>query len=120
EMFGLDYVIFRPHNVYGENQNIGDKYRNVIGIFMNQIMQGSPMTIFGDGSQQRAFSYIDDVAIPISNAVNIPAAYNNVFNIGADKPYTVLELAEVVAKNFGVTPQINFLSARKEVLNAYS
>ena len=48
-MFGLDYVIFRPHNVYGERQNIGDRYRNVIGIFMNQIMRGEPMTIFGDG-----------------------------------------------------------------------
>src|SRR2546421_670091 len=60
-MFGLDYIIFRPHNVYGENQNIGDKYRNVIGIFMNQIMQGKPLTVFGDGNQTRAFSYIDDV-----------------------------------------------------------
>ena len=49
EMFGLDYVIFRPHNVYGENQNIGDKYRNVVGIFMNQILQGEPMSVFGDG-----------------------------------------------------------------------
>lgn len=49
EMFGLDYIIFRPHNVYGVNQNIGDRYRNVIGIFMNQVMQGQPMTIFGDG-----------------------------------------------------------------------
>lgn len=44
EMFGLDYIIFRPHNVYGERQNIGDKYRNVVGIFMNQILQGKPMT----------------------------------------------------------------------------
>jgi len=49
-------------NVYGENQKLGDRYRNVIGIFMNQIMQGRPMTIFGDGKQTRAFSYIDDVA----------------------------------------------------------
>src|SRR5215831_13384045 len=56
EMFGLNHVIFRPHNVYGENQNLGDRYRNVIGIFMNQAMQGQPMTIFGDGSQTRAFS----------------------------------------------------------------
>ncbi len=48
EMFGLDYVIFRPHNVYGEKQNIGDRYRNVVGIFMNQLLQGKPMTIFGD------------------------------------------------------------------------
>src|SRR6516225_6778996 len=54
EMFGLNYVVFRPHNVYGENQNLGDKYRNVIGIFMNQIMQGRSMTIFGDGKQTRA------------------------------------------------------------------
>ena len=50
-MFGLDYVIFRPHNVYGERQNIGDRYRNVVGIFMNQILQGRPMTVFGDGTQ---------------------------------------------------------------------
>src|SRR5262249_59118307 len=54
-MFGLRYVIFRPHNVYGEYQNLGDPYRNVIGIFMNQIMQRKPMTIFGDGTQHRAF-----------------------------------------------------------------
>ncbi|MEQ9302596.1 MAG: NAD-dependent epimerase/dehydratase family protein, partial [Marinoscillum sp.] len=120
EMFGLDYVIFRPHNVYGENQNIGDKYRNVIGIFMNQIMQEKPLTIFGDGSQTRAFSYIDDVAIPISKCVAIPDAYNQVFNIGADKPYTVKELAYVVGKHFNVEPEIKFLQARKEVLHAYS
>lgn len=120
EMFGLNYVVFRPHNVYGENQNIGDKYRNVIGIFMNQIMQGKPMTIFGDGTQTRAFSYIDDVAIPIAKSVNIPAAYNEVFNIGADKPYTVNELVNVVCAEFGVEPNVTHLEARNEVLHAYS
>lgn len=120
EMFGLNYVVFRPHNVYGENQNIGDKYRNVIGIFMNQIMQGKKLTIFGDGTQTRAFSYIDDVAIPIARCVNMPTAYNEVFNIGADKPYTVNDLATVVCKEFGVTADINYLAARNEVLHAYS
>jgi UDP-glucose 4-epimerase len=120
EMFGLNYVIFRPHNVYGENQNIGDKYRNVIGIFMNQIMQGKQLTIFGDGTQTRAFSYIDDVAIPIAKCVNIPETYNEVFNIGADKPYSVNELATVVSEEFGVVPDIKHLSARNEVLHAYS
>ena len=120
EMFGLNYVVFRPHNVYGENQNIGDKYRNVIGIFMNQIMQGKQLTVFGDGTQTRAFSYIDDVAIPIAKCVNIPEAYNEVFNIGADKPYSVNELAQVVCREFGVEPNINYLSARNEVLHAYS
>ncbi len=120
EMFGLNYVIFRPHNVYGENQNIGDKYRNVIGIFMNQIMQQKPMTIFGDGTQTRAFSFIDDVAIPIAKCVDIPQTYNQVFNIGADKPYTVNELAHVVCDEFGVKPDITYLTARNEVLHAYS
>ena len=62
DMFDLDYIVFRPHNVYGERQNIGDKYRNVVGIFMNQILQNKPLTIFGDVPQTRAFSYIGDLA----------------------------------------------------------
>jgi UDP-glucose 4-epimerase len=51
EMFGLNYIIFRPHNVYGERQNLGDRYRNVIGIFMNKIMRGESLTVFGNGEQ---------------------------------------------------------------------
>src|SRR5262249_11839402 len=58
--FGLSYTIFRPHNVYGERQNLNDPFRNVIGIFMRQCLQGLPMTVFGDGEQLRAFSYVDD------------------------------------------------------------
>lgn len=119
EMFGLNYVIFRPHNVYGENQNIGDKYRNVIGIFMNQIMAEKPLTIFGDGNQTRAFSYIDDVAIPIATSVNTPSSYNEVFNIGADKPYTINQLVDVVGQQFKMKPKVNYLRPRKEVVHAY-
>jgi UDP-glucose 4-epimerase len=120
EMFGLNTIIFRPHNVYGENQNLGDRYRNVIGIFMNQIMQGRPMTLFGDGSQTRAFSYVDDVAPIIARSVHVPEAYNQVFNIGADTPYTVGELAATVARAFGVAPEIRYLPARNEVQHAYA
>ncbi len=120
EMFGLNYIVFRPHNVYGENQNLGDRYRNVIGIFMNQIMQGQPMTIFGDGRQTRAFSYIDDVAPVIAASIARPKGYNQVFNVGADKPYSVNELATVVAKAMGAKSQIKHLDARNEVVHAYS
>jgi UDP-glucose 4-epimerase len=119
-LFGLNYVVFRPHNVYGEHQNIGDRYRNVIGIFMNQIMNGMPMTIFGDGAQTRAFSYIDDVAPHIARAPDTPASYNQVINIGADTPYTVREMASVVARAFGVVPRIEYLPARSEVTHAWS
>lgn len=120
EMFGLNYIIFRPHNVYGERQNIGDKYRNVVGIFMNQILQGKPMTVFGDGTQTRAFSYIGDVAPILAEAIATPAAYDQVFNVGADQPYTVNELAQRVAAAMGVAPQVVHLPARNEVVNAYS
>ena len=120
EMFGLNSVIFRPHNVYGENQNIGDRYRNVIGIFMNQVMQAQPMTIFGDGRQTRAFSCIDDVAPIIAASIARPACYNQVFNVGADTPYSVLEVAQVVAKAMGAAPDTRHLDARNEVVHAYS
>ena len=120
DMFGLDYVIFRPHNVYGERQNIGDKYRNVVGIFMNQILQAKPMTIFGDGEQTRAFSYVGDIVPIMADAVDLPAARNQIFNIGADQPYTVNELAHSVAAAMGVEPTVMHLPARHEVMNAYS
>ena len=120
QMFGLDYIIFRPHNVYGERQNIGDKYRNVVGIFMNQILQDKPMTVFGDGTQTRAFSYIGDLAPVMARSINEPKAYNQIFNIGADQPYSVNELAIEVARAMGVEPNIAHLPPRNEVLNAYS
>jgi UDP-glucose 4-epimerase len=120
EMFDIEYVIFRPHNVYGERQNIGDPYRNVVGIFMNRIMRGEPMPIFADGTQTRAFSYIGDVAPIIAAGGFEPRARNRIFNVGADEPVTVLDLAKMVAEVFGVKPHIVHLAPRHEVLHAVS
>ena len=118
KMFGLDWMVFRPHNVYGERQNLGDRYRNVIGIFMNQLLQGQPMTIFGDGQQTRAFSYVGDVAPLMARAIDEPAAYNQVFNIGADQATSVNDLAALVAAAIGAPAVITHLEARKEVVHA--
>jgi UDP-glucose 4-epimerase len=120
EMFGLDYIIFRPHNVYGEQQNIGDRYRNVVGIFMNQIMRGEPMTIFGDGEQSRAFTYVRDIVPVMADAPLNRLARNQIFNLGAETPYTVNELAKLVAKAMGVRPKVNYLDARSELKHAFS
>lgn len=120
DQFGLNYVIFRPHNVYGPNQNIGDKYRNVVGIFMNQILNNQCLTIFGDGEQKRAFSYIDDIAPYIANAVKNADAYNSTFNIGSDQVYSVNELAEAVKEGMGSNLDIRHMDSRKEVIDAYS
>lgn len=119
-MYGLDSIVFRPHNVYGEKQHIGDRYRNVIGIFMNQLMQGQPMTIFGDGQQTRAFSYIGDVAPVIASSIEKPEAFNQTFNVGADLPTTVNELATLVAAAMGKPRDVRHLEARKEVVHAHA
>jgi UDP-glucose 4-epimerase len=119
-MFGLDYTIFRPHNVYGEKQNIADRYRNVVGIFMNQVMKGEPMTIFGDGQQQRAFTHISDVAPVIAECISVPAARNETVNVGADVPCTVNDLARTVANIMGVESRVVHLEPRNEVKVAFS
>jgi UDP-glucose 4-epimerase len=119
-MFGLDHVIFRPHNVYGERQNIADKYRNVIGIFMNALLNGQPMPVFGDGLQTRAFSHVADVAPIIARSPQVQAARNQTFNVGADRPYTILELAEEVAHALGLPCELKHLAPREEVVHAYA
>lgn len=118
--FGLNSIIFRPHNVYGEGQNIGDKYRNVIGIFMNQLLQGQPLTVFGSGEQTRAFTYIDDVAPIIARSVEYQQTYNQRFNIGGSQPYTVNQLAHMVGQVMGLEPSITHLTARNEVVHTYA
>jgi UDP-glucose 4-epimerase len=119
-MFGLDYTIFRPHNVYGERQNIADRYRNVVGIFMNSILRGEPMPVFGDGLQTRAFSHIADVAPVIARSPLVADAANETFNVGADRAFTIMELATEVAAAFGVEPNVRHLAAREEVVHAFA
>ncbi|WP_456460939.1 NAD-dependent epimerase/dehydratase family protein [Reichenbachiella sp.] len=120
KMFGLDYVIFRPHNVYGERQNITDPYRNVIGIFMNQLMSGKPLSIFGDGSQTRAFSYIDDIVPLIAESVTRKELYGEIFNVGADEAIAVKDLAEQVMKAMRMECSIQFHESRNEVQHAFA
>jgi UDP-glucose 4-epimerase len=120
DMFGLDYMIFRPHNVYGPRQNIADRYRNVVGIFMNQILHGRPMTIFGDGTQTRSFTYIDDIAPLLAEAIDVGGAWNDVFNIGADESCSLNDLAHRVARAMGAEPRIEHLAARMETAHAHS
>jgi len=119
-MFGLNFIIFRPHNVYGPRQNIADKFRNAIGIFMNQIMRGEAITIFGNGEQRRAFSYIDDVAPLIAASPIFPGALNQDFFVGVDAYYSILELNTAVQTAMGAVMKILFLDARKEVELAYA
>jgi UDP-glucose 4-epimerase len=120
ELFGLESIIFRPHNVYGIRQNTGDRYRNVIGIFMNQALAGEPLSIFGDGEQTRAFTDVSDVAPVIARSVETPAAYGQVFNIGADTPCSVKALAEKVQAALETSTGVRHLAPREEVVHAFA
>ena len=87
---GLPYTIVRPHNFYGQNQNIWDKYRNVLGIWMYQILNDIQPTIFGDGEQKRAFSYVDDSLIPLWNASQKPECIGEIIQEGTEPDWQCL------------------------------
>jgi UDP-glucose 4-epimerase len=114
EQHGLDWCIIRPHNVYGIKQNIWDKYRNVLGIWMFQHMNGEPMTIFGDGNQTRAFSYIDDSLLPLWNAAILPQASKEIINLGGIEEYSIKDAASILHEVIGEGRVIH-LEERHEV-----
>jgi UDP-glucose 4-epimerase len=114
QQHGLDYCIIRPHNVYGANQNIWDKYRNVLGIWMYYHMEGQPVTIFGDGTQKRAFSYIDDSLEPLWNAAVRPEASKQIINLGGIQEYSINEAADILTEVVGGAERV-YLEKRHEV-----
>lgn len=118
--FGLAYTIFRPHNLYGPFQSMRDRYRNVVGIFLNQAMKGAPLTIFGDGKQTRAFTYVGDVVGAMAESAWLDAARNLVLNVGGDQTYDVGELARAVLVATGKNLEILHLPPRDEVVHAHS
>ena len=117
EQHGLDYCIIRPHNVFGANQNIWDKYRNVLGIWMYYHMEGKPITIFGDGTQKRAFSYIDDSLEPLWNASIRPEASKQIINLGGIHEYSINEAADILSEVLGGAEKV-YLEGRHEVHTA--
>jgi len=119
KMFGLNYTIFRPHNVYGSCQNIWDKYRNVVGIFMNQLLNDQPMTIFGDGQQIRAFSHIDDIVPALARGIE-SSLNGEIINIGGEQPITINELSISIANIMKKDRKFVHLPTRYEVKNAFS
>ena len=119
EHHGLDWCIIRPHNVYGIKQNIWDRYRNVLGIWMHQHINGLPMTIYGDGEQTRAFSYIDDCLEPLWKSSQESSCSKQIINLGGTKYYSMNEANEIIRKVMG-GGTLSYKEKRYEVKNAYS
>lgn len=119
EQYGLEYCIILPHNIFGKYQNIWDPYRNVLGIWMYQALSNKPFTIYGDGKQTRAFSYIDDILPCLWRAAVSPQAKNERINLGGKKHISLNDASKLVAKITN-TNNIIYLEPRYEVKHAWS
>lgn len=109
----FEYVITRPHNVFGPRQNMTDAFRNVVTIFMNALLKKQPYYIYGDGEQRRCFSYIDDVVDALVNCAFLNVS-GNIFNIGANKDYSLNELSESLQKITGIHIKPKYLPDRPQ------
>ncbi|MDL1877413.1 NAD-dependent epimerase/dehydratase family protein [Cytophagia bacterium CHB2] len=115
---GVDTKIVRIFNTYGPRMRPNDG--RAIPAFIPQALHHEPITVFGDGTQQRAFTYVGDIAPIIARSATMPEAYGEVFNVGADTPYTVNELATLVMEAMGMKGELRHLEARNEVVFAFS
>ena len=120
QQHGLNYTIVRPHNFYGINQNIWDKYRNVLGIWMYQILNKESPTIFGDGSQVRAFSYVDDSVLPFWNASQNDNCKGEIINLGGTKEYSISDACNILINVTGQNIEPVYLEPRHESKYAWA
>lgn len=100
KVHGFRYTIIRPHNVYGPNQNLSDPYRNVIAIWLNALMQHKPIWIYGDGTQRRSFTYIDDFTPYVVRAGLSKRCHGEIFNIGPREEIRLNDLARLVLRSY--------------------
>lgn len=97
-MWGLETVIFRYFNVFGERQPTKGQYAPVVGLFLKQVQNGEPMSIVGDGEQRRDFTYVKDIV-----SANLLAAkstnekiFGEILNVGTGTNTSVNELADLI------------------------
>ncbi len=112
ELEKINPYIVRFFNVYGPRQRMDDPYRGVVPIFINKCFKGENPIIFGDGLQKRAFTYISDIVEPICSIVGKKKLINNPVNIGAEKAWTVKELAEKIIEKTGSKVEIEHVDKR--------
>lgn len=118
KVFDLDFISFRLHNLFGERQNYLDSSRNAVSIFMSQLINQKPLTVFGDGTQTRQFTLVDDIAPIITSSVLRKKALNKVINLGSNTSVSLNQLASHIAMVFETNVQIKHLPKRHEVQHA--
>lgn len=110
QAFGLPYTIFRFFNTYGPNQSTDF----VVAKFLAAALKNKDISIYGDGSQTRTFTYVDDTVEVCNKIYENRLLVNDVINIGNDQLMTVKELAELAIKLTNSTSKIIYLPPLKE------
>lgn len=111
DVHNFEWVITRPHNVFGERQRMDDPYRNVLAIWMNRLLKKEPYEIYGDGTMRRCYSYVRDVVDVIFKAGYSPYK-NMIFNVGSDSFYSLNEMSTLVQKISGIKVKPKYLPSR--------
>jgi len=115
ETHGMEWVVAVPHNIIGPRQRYDDPYRNVAAIFINLMLQGRQPYIYGDGNQQRCFSYVSDVVDPLLRMATDERCIREIINIGPDDEFvTINELAATIARQLDFELQPNRISSRPQ------
>jgi len=119
--WGIETVSLRFFNVYGPRQDPGSPYAAVIPIFFSKLRRGEPLSVYGDGTQTRDFTYVEDVVRGLLLAAEAADLSGRVLNLAGGAPITVLELTKRMGEIVGIVPQLEFLSPRPgDVPHSYS
>jgi UDP-glucose 4-epimerase len=117
KVYGFKYTIFRPHNIYGPGQNMSDPYKNVVALFMRNLIEKKPYKLFGFGKMRRAFSYVDDVVDVMSQAVD---NFDNItMNVGSNKDISIKELSDMIQEILGIRGEIEMLKGRPQEIDMF-
>lgn len=118
KVYGFNYTIFRPHNIYGPTQNMNDPTRNVVALFMRKLMEGQPYKLFGEGKMRRAFSYVDDVAKCLAESLDSKTDGLTI-NVGGKEDISIKELSDMLQEITGISVPIELLPARKQEISMF-
>ena len=117
---GMEYVILVPHNVAGEFQNLSDPYRNVLAIWINSLMRNKSLYIYGDGNQERSFSFIKDSLNCYVKCSSNENLNGEVINIGGGNPIKLKEAVQITQEEFGSEQEIIYVPKRpREVKRSF-
>jgi len=106
--FGVEAVSLRFFNVYGPRQDPRSTYAAVIPLFIERLLAGRPLVVHGDGTQTRDFIYVDDVVAALRRAAEAPGASGRAYNVATGRAIGVGDLAYVIGRAAGATPQVEF------------